>query len=98
MTIEVVKMEGFQRARVQYTLPNDPTLGWHITRVEVVGDLVKVGTPLTSYQDLSILEVQSVVQLILGRAVQVEVNAVDQLDDVEINGCVRCWKTFRLVG
>jgi hypothetical protein len=97
MTVETVRMEWFQPARVQYTLPNDPTLGWHTTYIEVVGDLVKVGTPLTSYRDLSNLEVQSVVQLILGRAVQVEVNALDQLEDVKDN-CVRCWKTFRFVG
>lgn len=94
MPVEVVQMEGFQRARVHFTLPNDPTPGWYISRIEVVADLVKVGTPLASYQDLTLLEVQAVVQLILGRAVQVDADVLDRLDDE----CVMSWKTFRLVG
>jgi len=93
--VEIVKMEGEQGARVYHTIVNDPLWASYITLVEVKGDQVHVGTPLACGSGLSHLEIHSVVQLILGRAIIMRPTPVDTLvkfDDTKI----REWKTYEL--
>jgi hypothetical protein len=97
MTVEIVTMAGENQARVNHTIPNDPTWSSYFSLVEVVlPNTVKVGTPLACPTPLSNLEVQSIVQLILGRAVTVGAQPVDIIDKLEEKGCPRCWRTFDL--
>lgn len=96
MTVESLAMIGERGARVQHLIPNDLTWSSYFTLVEVIenSNTVIVKTPLACPQPISTLELQSVVQLILGKAVTVGAQAVDTCDHLEQIGCPRCWQTF----
>jgi hypothetical protein len=97
MTIEVVKMEGKSGALVHHTIPDDPTWGSYISRVEVEDHRVRVGTPRACYQPLSNFELTSIVQLIVGRVVLIGLEATDEVDSFEgRDRKLRTWKTFDL--
>lgn len=96
MAVEIVKMEGTHSAKVYHTFSQDVTWGSYITLVEVEGDQVRVGTPLACNSGLTTLEVYSVVQLILGKAVVIDPTPLDVIVSVEEEGCPRDWKTYRV--
>ena len=97
MTVEIVTMSGDYGARVNHTIPNDPLWGSYFSLIEVVlPNTVKVGTPLSCPAPLSTIEVQSIVQLILGRSLTVGAQPVDTIDEVGAKGCPRCWRTYEL--
>lgn len=94
MTVEIVSMAGENQARVNHIIPNDPTWVSFFTLVEVDGFHVKVGTPLACGSGLSLIEIVSVVQLILGRAVIIRPFPVDTIVKLEEAGCPREWRTY----
>ena len=96
MTVEEYRLLTILTCRVTHTFPHDPTLAQYKTLVEVIekSNTVIVKTPLACHQPISTLELQSVVQLILGKAVTVGAQAVDTCDHLEQIGCPRCWQTF----
>lgn len=96
MTVESLAMIGERGARVQHLIPNDLTWSSYFTLVEVIenSNTVIVKTPLACPQPISNLELQSVVQLILGKAVTVGAQAVDTRDHLEQMVCPRRWQTF----
>lgn len=96
MAVEIVKMEGTHSAKVYHNILNDPMLAGYVTLIEVEGDQVRVGTPLACASGLSLLEIYSVVQLILGRAVVIKAEPVDTVVSVAEEGCPRDWKTYDL--
>lgn len=97
MTVEIVTMSGDYGARVNHTIVNDPTWSSYFSLVEVVlPNMVQVGTPLACPSPLSTIEVQSIVQLILGRSVTVGAQPVDIIDKLGEKGCPRCWRTYEL--
>lgn len=102
MTVETVGIK-VRLARVEHSIPNDILWRSFFTLVEIIVDhergeitSVKVGTPLSCPEPLSNLEVQSVVQLLTGRATRVGTQPTDTVDSVEEKGCPRCWKTYDL--
>lgn len=97
MTVEAVKISGIMEATVSHTIPNDPIRGFYVSHVKIDGTKVKVGTPIACYEQLTNLEVQSVVQLILGRAVQVGPHLHQHYDSLEEGQGLRCWKAFSLI-
>ena len=96
MTVEKFELTGQASSlvgRVYHSDKTDPTMGMYVTMVEVVGDQVRVGTPLISHWSLSNVEVQSVVQLLTGREARVGTQPTDEIVNVE-GSCPRCWKTY----
>ena len=69
--------------------------GSFVTLVEVEGDQVRVGTPLTCRTGLSLLEIYSVVQLILGKPF-IKEEPIDTLVSTDAKDCLRTWKTYEL--
>lgn len=67
--------------------------GSFVTLVEVEGDQVRVGTPLTCRTGLSLLEIYSVVQLILGKPFIIKEESIVSTDAKD---CLRTWKTYEL--
>lgn len=94
MTVEIVTMSGERGARVNHTIPNDPTWGSYFTLIEVEDDHVHVGTPLACGIGISFIEIVSVVQLILGKVVTIQPQPVDTIVKLEEKGCPRSWATY----
>ena len=65
------------------------------TLVEVVGNQVKVGTPLSCPCPMSIIEVQAITQLLSGRIPRLLGAPVDTIEIVE-DQCPRRWDTYDL--
>jgi hypothetical protein len=96
VTVNAVKIEDTNSAKVYHSFANDVTWGSYVTLVEVEGDQVRVGTPLACGEGLSHVEVYSVVQLILGKPVIIQATPLDTVVSVEERGCPRDWKAYRL--
>jgi len=99
MTVEKVELTGLSNPtfRVYHSFPEDPTLGMYVSMVEVIeeSNQIRVGTPLICSRPLNPIEVQSLVQLLLGKHCEVETEPIDTIDTLE-DTCPRCWKTYEL--
>lgn len=86
---------GSQRAEVRYTSSSDPDTTY-LTSIEVVVviDKVKVERCLAS-PELSLLEIQSIVQVILGREVKLDASTRNDSSDPRAS---KSWTTFKLIG
>jgi hypothetical protein len=100
MTVEKVELAGPSTNpifRVYHRFKEDPTMGMYVSLVEVIEDdnQIRVGTPLICSKPLNPIEVQSLVQLLLGRHCEVETEPLDTIDLIQ-DSCPRCWKTYEL--
>lgn len=98
MTVEMFEQVGpahHRLGRVYHSFPEDPTMGMYVTLVEVVGNQVKVGTPLSCPCPMSIIEVQAITQLLSGRIPRLLGAPVDTILIVE-DQCPRRWDTYDL--
>lgn len=79
MTVEMFEQVGpahHRRGRVYHSFPEDPTMGMYVTLVEVVGNQVKVGTPLSCPCPMSYIcglsrELESITPMLTTMAVAV---------------------------
>lgn len=100
MTIEKVELAGpthYPTFRVYHSFSEDPTMGAYVSIVEVFEDSnqIRVGTPLACCRPLNPIEVQALVQLLLGRHCEVGSEPLDTIEVLEDN-CPRRWKTYML--
>lgn len=98
MTIEAFTRLSDTIARVYHLIPSD--LGYSsdysVVMVDEISSVVQLGTPIACPKPISNLELQSVVQIILGKAVTVSAYSIDAVgipDDL----IPRSWTTFRLL-
>lgn len=96
MPVEEYQQLSESTCKVTHSIPNDSTWGSYKTLILVDKGGVIVKTPLACPRPLSNVEVQSVVQLLLGRAVTIGVSPVDTCDHFEEPGCPRCWQTYSM--
>lgn len=98
MPIETVTRLSDTSARVNHLIPND--LSWSsyysVVLVDEISSVVQLGTPIACPTPISNLELQSVVQIILGKAVTVSSHPVDT-DSQPDGQCIHHWTTFRLL-
>jgi hypothetical protein len=100
MTVEKVELTGPSMNpifRVYHSSEEDPTMGLYVSIVEVLEDnnQIRVGTPLICPSPLNPIEVQSLVQLLIGRHCEIETEPIDTIDSLQ-DSCPRCWKTYKL--
>lgn len=83
--------------RVYHSSEEDPTMGLYVSIIEVIEDnnQIRVGTPLICPSPLNQIEVQSLVQLLIGRVCEVGSEPIDTIEILE-GDCPRLWKTYLL--
>lgn len=94
------EVNGYLRARIYQEFDDDPTMGCYVHVVEVVGlpkdchTTVRVGAPLAAQQQLTHIELTSLVQLLLGSRVDVASQPSDEIEELDERKTLRRWRTF----
>ena len=98
MTIEKVELTGPKHTfRVFHSFPEDPTLAVYVSVIKALEDQVWVGTPFGGLNHpLNSLEIQSLVQLLLGRPVMIGGELPYEVHDIDEPNPSRSWKAYEL--
>ena len=99
--ITFFEVTGLLRARVVQEFEDDPTMRSYCHVVEVTENtprVVRVGAPMAAHQQLTNLEITSVVQLLLGQRVEVQVQPTEEIEDFDYLKILRRWRTYPLGG